>query len=94
MRIRRTIGMATLAVAAVFGTTAATFPSAQVGRSQPLPALTARALAARYATDSRLITRAARAASVAGNQSLARSLDAMRGGHFIDFNPAGQGLAV
>ena len=37
---------------------------------------------------------ARRAASRAGNQGLARSLGAMRGEHFIDFNPAGQGLAV
>lgn len=94
MRLRRTIAIAAAAAAAVFGTTAATLPSAQVGRSQPFPALTAQALAARYATDSRMITRTARAASGAGDQGLARSLDAMRGAHFIDFNPVGQGLAV
>jgi hypothetical protein len=94
MRLRRTIAIAAAAAAAVTGTTAFAFPSAQVGKSQPLPALTAPALAARYATDSRMITQAARAASAAGNQALAGSLDAMRSGHFIDFNPAGQGLAV
>lgn len=94
MRLRRTIAIAAAAATAVFGTTAATLPSAQVGRSQPYPALTAQSLAARYATDSRMITRTARAASGAGDQGLARSLDAMRGAHFIDFNPVGQGLAV
>jgi hypothetical protein len=94
MRLRRTIAIAAAATAAATGTTAFAFPSAQVGRSQPLPALTAPALAARYATDSRMITQAARSASAAGNQGLAGSLDAMRGGQFIDFNPAGQGLAV
>jgi Alpha/beta hydrolase len=94
MRLRRTIPAAAVAAAALAGTTAAAFPSAQVGRSQPLPALTAQALATRYASDSRMITQAARAASGAGNQGLARSLDAMSGEHFIDFNPAGQGLAV
>ena len=94
MRLRRTIAIAAAAAAVVAGTTAATFPSAQVGRSQPLPALTAPALATRYAADSRMITQAARTASGAGNQGLARSLDAMRSGHFIGFNPAGQGLAV
>ena len=49
MRFRRTIAIASVAAAAVTGTTAATLPSAQVGRSQPLPALTAPALATRYA---------------------------------------------
>lgn len=94
MRIRRTIAIAAVAAAAVTGTTAATLPGAQVGRSQPLPALTAPALATRYATDSYMISRAALAASRTGDQGLARSLDALRGGHFIGFNPAGQGLAV
>lgn len=94
MRLRRTVAIAAVAAAVVAGTTATAFPSAQIGRSQPLPALTAPALAARYAADSRMITQAAGAASRAGNQGLASSLDAMRGGHFIDFNPAGQGLAV
>ena len=92
MRPQRIIATAAVA-AALAGTSAAAFPGAVVGRSQPLPALTAQALAARYATDSRMITRAARAAS-RDNQSLARSLDAMRGEHFIDFSPVGQGLAV
>jgi len=41
-----------------------------------------------------MISQAARTAARTGNQGLARSLDAMRGGHFIGFNPAGQGLAV
>jgi Alpha/beta hydrolase len=94
MRLRRTIAAAAVAAAAVAGTTAAAFPSAQAGRSQPLPALTAQALTTRYAADSRMITQAARAASGAGDQGLARSLDAMSGERFIDFNPAGQGLAV
>ena len=93
MRFQRTIATAAVA-SALAGTSAAAFPGALVGRSQPLPALTAQALAARYATDSRMITQAARAASRAGNQGLARSLDTMRGEYFIDFNPVGQGLAV
>jgi len=83
-----------IAAGVIAATTAFAFPSPPVDRSQPFPALTAQALAARYATDSRMIARAARAASRAGNQGLARSLDAMRGEHFIDFNPAGEGLAV
>jgi hypothetical protein len=94
MRLRRKLAMAAAAAAAAVATTAAAFPRAPVDRPQPFPALTAQALAARYASDSRMIAQAARTASRSGNQGLARSLDAMRGEHFIDFNPAGQGLAV
>jgi Alpha/beta hydrolase len=94
MRLRSKIAIAAGAAAAMIATTAAAFPAVPVDRSQPFPALTAPALAARYAEDSRMIAQDARAASRAGNQGLARSLDAMRGEHFIDFNPAGQGLAV
>ncbi len=94
MRLRGKIAIVAAAAAAMIGTTAAAFPAVPVDRPQPFPALTAPALAARYAEDSRMIAQDARAASRAGNQGLARSLDAMRGEHFIDFNPAGQGLAV
>jgi hypothetical protein len=94
MRLRRKIIAVATAMAAVTATTAFAFPSAPVDQPQPFPALTAQALAARYAADSRMISRAARAASRAGNQSLASSLAGMRGEHFIDFNPRGQGLAV
>jgi Alpha/beta hydrolase len=94
MRLRRTFAVGALAVGAIAATTAFAFPSVPVDKSQRLPALTAQALSARYAEDSRMIAQAATAAERAGNQGLARSLDAMRGEHFIDFNPAGQGLAV
>ncbi len=94
MRLRSKSAIAAAAAATMIATTAAAFPSAPVDRPQPFPALTAQALAARYAEDSRMIAQDARAASRAGNQGLARSLDAIRGEHFIDFNPAGQGLAV
>jgi hypothetical protein len=94
MRLRRTFAAAALAVGALVATTAFAFPSVPVDKSQPLPALTAQALAARYAADSRMIAQAAAGASRAGSQGLARSLHAMCGEHFIDFNPAGQGLAV
>jgi hypothetical protein len=94
MRLRRKLAMAAAAAAAAVATTAAAFPRAPVDRPQPFPALTAQALAARYATDSRMIAQAERAASRAGDEGLARSLDSMRGQHFIDFNPFGQGLAV
>jgi hypothetical protein len=93
MKLRRTTAIAAVA-AAVAATTAAVFPSAPADRLQPMPALTAPALAARYRADAHQITRAAAAAIRAGDTGLAKSLDAMRGGHFLDFNPAGHGLAV
>ena len=94
MRLRRTIAIGMAAAGVVVATTAAVLPSGPVDRPQPLPALTAKALAARYATDSRMIEKAARAASRSGNTSLAQSLDGMRSHHFIDFNPRGSGLAA
>jgi len=93
MRLRRTSAIAAIAVA-VAATTAAVYPSAPADRLQPMPALTSPALSARYTADAHQIARAASAASRAGNTGLARSLQAMRGGQFLDFNPAGQGLAV
>ena len=93
MRLRRISAIAAVA-AAVAATTAAVYPSAPADRLQPMPALTAPALAARYAADAHQIARAAGAASRSGNTGLASSLRAMRGGRFLDFNPRGQGLAV
>ena len=94
MRLRRIVVIGAAAVIAVLATTAAVLPGAPADRPQPLPALTAPALTARYTADSRMIAQAARAASRAGQAGLAHSLDAMRGRHFLDFNPRGQGLAV
>jgi hypothetical protein len=94
MRLRRMFAAGVIAAGVIAATTAFAFPSVPVDEPQPLPALTAQALAARYAADARMIARAASAARRSGNEGLARSLDAMRGEHFIDFNPAGQGLAV
>jgi hypothetical protein len=93
MRLRRFSAVVAAGIAG-FATTAAMLPGHPVDRPQPLPALTARALDARYAGDSRLITRAARTAGRAGDTDLARALGQMRGQHFIDFNPRGGGLAV
>jgi Alpha/beta hydrolase len=94
MRLRRVIAIGAAASAVVVATTAAVFPRSPVDRPQPLPALTSQALAARYAADSRMVARAGQAASRAGDAELARSLAGLRGQHFIDFNPRGQGLAV
>src|SRR5690242_17787497 len=89
LRLRRTTVIAAIA-AAVAATTAAVYPSAPADRLQPTPALTAAALAARYTADTHQLARAAAAASRAGNTGLARALDAMRGGHYLDFDAAGQ----
>ena len=94
MMLRSKIAIGSAAAATVIATTAAAFPAVPVDQAQPFPALTAQALAARYAEDSRMIAQDADATSHSGNQSLARELDTMRGEHFIDFNPRGQGLAV
>ena len=94
MRLRRMIAIGAAASAVVLATTAAVLPGSPVDRPQPLPVLTTQALNARYAADSRLVARAATTASREGNTDLAHALDGMRGQHFIDFNPRGQGLAV
>jgi alpha/beta hydrolase family protein len=93
MNLRRTTVIAAIA-AAVAATTAAVYPSAPADRLQPTPALTATALEARYAADAHQLARAASAARRAGNTGLAHALAAMRGGHYLDFDAAGQGLAV
>ncbi len=93
MKLRRTVLIAAAATA-VLATSAAMFPASPADRSQPLPALTAHALAARYTADARQLALATSSARRAGDTGLARALTAMRGRHLIDFNPRGQGLAV
>src|SRR5262245_29037289 len=93
MRLRRT-ATATAVAATVFATTAALFPAAPPAPMQPLPALTSRALAARYATDSAAIAKAAAAAKRIGDPALAHALDALRGRHFLSFDPRGPGEAI
>jgi hypothetical protein len=61
---------------------------------QPLPAFTTSALTARYAANSAAIAKAARSAQRSGDPALARALDAMRGKHFLSFDPRGQGEAI
>jgi Alpha/beta hydrolase len=92
MKLRRA-ALALLAVAAITGTVAAAFPSADPGRPQPLPRLTARALAGRYAADSRAITRAMRAAERSGDTQRARALAALRTRQVVFFSARGPGLA-
>jgi Alpha/beta hydrolase len=97
MRLRRTGAVAAVTAAAaatVVATTAAVFPSAPADRMQPLPAFTASALAARYAGNSAAIAQAARSAERSGDPALARALDAMRGKHFLSFDPRSPGEAI
>ena len=61
---------------------------------QPLPALTSQSLAARYATDSAAITKAAASAKRMGDPALAHALGALRGRHFLSFDPRGPGEAI
>ncbi len=93
MRFRRMAAIAAI-VAVVGATSAALVPPDPPDRLQPMPALSTRALAARYAADSAAIARAASTARQAGNAELATALTKMRGHHFLDFNPRGNGLAV
>lgn len=92
MRLR-SLAALPLAAAAMFGTAAAALPSVPAVRPQPLPALTAPALSARYAADARAIASADRAAARAGNTQLAGALAALRTRQVVFFDPRGQGLA-
>jgi len=97
MRLRRiatVTAVAAAAAATVLATTAALSPAAPSDPMQPLPALTSQSLEARYAADSAAITRAAASAQRTGDPALARALDAMRGKHFLSFDPRGQGEAI
>jgi hypothetical protein len=97
MRLRRiatAAAVAAVAAATVFATTAALSPAAPSDPMQPLPALTSRSLAARYATDSAAIARAASSAWRSGDPALARALDALRGRHFLSFDPRGPGEVI
>src|SRR5580704_7700511 len=94
MRRRRIVGIAAAATAGMLALTAAVLPSTPPDPPVKLPALTTEALSARYAASSRAIARAETAATQDGNTSLAASLAAMRRGHFLAFDAAGQGEAV
>ena len=93
MKHRRLVIIAAV-VAVVGATTAATLPPVPIDRPQPLPALTAQALAVRYTANAHRIAQATSAARRAGDPSLVRALAGLRSQRFIDFDPDGQGLAV
>src|SRR5579862_4108995 len=93
MRLR-SLAAVPLVAAAMFGTTAAVWPSAAAALPQAPPALTAGALNARYAADAQAIARAERAAARDGDSQLAGALASLRTRHVLFFNPSGQGVAA
>ena len=93
MRLR-SLAAAPLVAAAMFGTTAAAWPSHTAAMPQAPPALTASALAARYAADAQAIARAERTAVRDGDSQLAGALASLRAQHVLFFNPSGQGVAA
>ncbi|MGH3173459.1 MAG: alpha/beta hydrolase, partial [Streptosporangiaceae bacterium] len=93
MRLR-SLAAAPLVAVAMFGTTAAAWPSGTAAMPQAPPALTAGALSARYAADAQAIGTAERAAARGGNRQLARALAGLRTRHVLFFNPNGQGVAA
>ena len=93
MRLR-SLAAAPLVAAAMFGTTAAAWPSATAAMPQAPPALTASALSARYAADAQAIARAERTAAHDGDSQLASALARLRTQHVLFFNPNGQGVAA
>jgi hypothetical protein len=88
------LAAAPLAAAAMFGTTAAAWPSAAADPPQAPPALTSSALSARYATDAQAIGTAERAADRDGDSQLAGALATLRTQHVLFFDPNGQGVAA
>ncbi len=94
MRLRPVLATAIAAVAVALATATATLPGHPADRPQPLPALTARALNARYAASAQAITAAQRAARRSGDGQRASALAALRGQRFLAFDPRGPGLAA
>ena len=93
MRLRY-LAAAPLVAVAMFGTTAAAWPSATAAMPQAPPALTASALSARYAADARAIKTAERAATRDGDSQLAGALASLSTRQVLFFNPNGQGVAA
>jgi alpha/beta hydrolase family protein len=93
MRLRY-LAAGPLVAAAMFGTTAAAWPSNTAAVPQAPPALTASALSARYAADAQAIAGAERRAARDGDSQLAGALAGLRTQHVLFFNPSGQGVAA
>jgi hypothetical protein len=93
MRLR-SLAAAPLVAVAMFGTTAAAWPSATAALPQAPPALTASALSARYTAEARAIKTAERAAIRDRDSQLASALATLGPRHVLFFNPNGQGVAA
>ncbi|MGH3257432.1 MAG: alpha/beta hydrolase [Streptosporangiaceae bacterium] len=93
MKLRR-LAVVPVVLAAVLGTTAATWPSSPTPLPQAPPALTASALSARYAADAQAIGSAERTADRDGNTQLAGALAELHTQHVLFFSSAGNGLAA
>ena len=93
MRLRY-LAAAPLVAVAVFGTTAAAWPSRTAAMPQAPPPLTASALSARYAADAKMITKAERTAARDGDRQLAGALASLRPRQVLFFNPNGAGVAA
>jgi hypothetical protein len=85
---------APLLAAAMFGTTAAAWPSATANPPPAPPALTSSALSARYAADARTIATAEHAADRDGDSQLAGALATLHTQQVLFFDPSGQGVAA
>jgi alpha/beta hydrolase family protein len=93
MRLRN-LAIVPLVAAALLGTTAAAWPNSPTPLPQAPPALTASALAARYAADAEAIGSAERTADRDGNTQLAGALAELHTQHVLFFSSSGQGLAA
>jgi Alpha/beta hydrolase len=93
MRLRY-LAAAPLVAVAMFGTTAAAWPSGTAAMPQAPPPLTAKALSDRYTADARAITLAERAAIRHRDSQLASALARLEPRQVLFFNPNGQGVAA
>jgi Alpha/beta hydrolase len=93
MRLRY-LAAAPLVAVAMFGTTAAAWPSGTAAVPQAPPALTAKALSDRYTADAREITLAERAAIRNRDSQFAGALASLAPRQVLFFNPNGQGVAA
>jgi hypothetical protein len=93
MRLR-SLAAAPLLAAAMFGTTAAAWPSSTAAVPQAPPALTASALSASYAASAQEIGTAERTATRDGDTQLAGALTSLRPSQVLFFNPNGQGVTA
>jgi len=85
---------APLVAVAMFGTTAAAWPSSTAAVPQAPPALTASALSDRYTAEARAIKTAERAAIRHRDSQLASALASLAPRQVLFFNPDGQGVAA